>query len=88
MESKRNGTNEVIYKTKTDSQTSEANNGSQRGTMEEGMDWGFGMGICTLLYVGWMVNGNLLYSTRNSTQYSVMTYMGKESEKEGVCICV
>ena len=25
---------------------------------------------------------DLLYSTGNSTQYSVMTYMGKESKKE------
>ena len=25
---------------------------------------------------------DLLYSTENSTQYSVITYMGKESEKE------
>ena len=25
---------------------------------------------------------NLIYSTGNSTQYSVITYMGKESEKD------
>ena len=25
---------------------------------------------------------NLLYSTRNSTQYSIITYMGKESGKD------
>ena len=25
-----------------------------------GMDWGFGMGVCTLLYVEWMVYGYLL----------------------------
>ena len=30
---------------------------------------------------------DLLYSTGNSTQYSVITYMGKESEKERMCIC-
>ena len=28
---------------------------------------------------------DLLYSTGNSTQYSVIAYMGKESEKEGLC---
>ena len=28
------------------------------------------------------VNGDLLYSPGNSTQYSVINYMGKESEKE------
>ena len=31
----------------------------------------------TLLYTS---NKDLLYSTGNSTQYSVITYMGKESE--------
>ena len=29
-----------------------------------------------------IINKDLLYSTENSTQYSVITYMGKESEKE------
>ena len=29
-----------------------------------------------------MSNKDLLYSTGNSAQYSVITYMGKESEKE------
>ena len=29
-----------------------------------------------------MTEHTLLYSTRTSTQYSVITYMGKESEKE------
>ena len=28
-------------------------------------------------YMEWMVNKDLLYSTRNSTRYSVITYMGK-----------
>ena len=45
------------------------------------MDWGFGIGICTLLYMEKMVNGDLLYSTVNSIQYPVITYMRKESEK-------
>ena len=32
---------------------------------------------------------NLIYSTENSIQYSVMTYMGKESKtKEGICVYV
>ena len=33
-----------------------------------GMEWGFGTGICTLLYMKWMTNGDLLYNTGNSTQ--------------------
>ena len=45
-----------------------------------GMDWGFGTGICTLWYMEWLDNGDLLYW--NSTQYSLVIYMGKESEKE------
>ena len=28
------------------------------------------------------VNGDLLYNTGNSTQYSVIIYVGKESERE------
>ena len=43
-----------------------------------------------------MTNENFLYSTGNSIQNSVMTYMGKESKKECVyvfvlmnmCVCV
>ena len=37
------------------------------------------MNIYTLLYI---INKDLLYSTENSIQYSVITYMGKESKKE------
>ena len=29
-----------------------------------------------------MTNKDLLYSTENSTQYSVMSYLGKEYKKE------
>ena len=32
-----------------------------------------------------LANWDLLYSTGNSTQYSVIIYMGKESEKEWIC---
>ena len=35
-----------------------------------------------------MANKDLLYSTGNSTQYSVMTYMGKESKKDCRYICI
>ena len=50
------------------------------------MDWRFGTGICTLTYIDCLVNGDLLYSTENSTQYSVIIYVGKESEREQMCI--
>ena len=58
--------------------------GYQRGQM----DWGSGTGICTLLYMERMANGDLLYSTENSAQYSVITHMGKESEKEWIRVYV
>ena len=47
-----------------------------------GMNWEIGIGIYTLLYIKQLPNKDLLYSTRKSTQYTVMTYMGKESKKE------
>ena len=34
------------------------------------------------------INKDLLYSTGNSTQYSVITYIGKESEKEWIYVYV
>ena len=47
------------------------------------MDWGVGIGICTLLCIEWMVIGDPLYSTVNFTQYSGITYM-----KMAICMCV
>ena len=49
-----------------------------------GVDWGFGTGICALRCVEWLANGDLLYSIKNSTQYSVIIYVGKESTR-GFC---
>ena len=41
-----------------------------------GWDWHMHTTLCKI------INKDLLYSTGNSTQYSVMTYIGIESEKE------
>ena len=41
------------------------------------------MYIYILVCTKYIANKDLLYSTGNSTQYSVITYMGKESEKNG-----
>ena len=49
---------------------------------------GDGIDIYTLLYIKQITNKNLLYSTGNSTQYSVMTYMEKESKKEWIHVYV
>ena len=39
------------------------------------------MNTCTLLYIRKITNKDLLCSTKNSVQYSVITYMRKESKK-------
>ena len=52
------------------------------------INWKVGIDIYTLLYIKQIANKNLLYSTGNSTQYSVMAYMGKESKKEWVYVFV
>ena len=38
-----------------------------------GMDWDFGIDMYTLLYLKWITNKDLLYSTGNSTQYYITT---------------
>ena len=53
-----------------------------------GLDWEFGISRCKLLYIEWINNKALLYSTGNSTQYSVITYQGKEPEKKIRYICM
>ena len=53
----------------------------------EGIVREFGMDMYTLLYFEWIINKDLLYSTGNSTQYSVIAYMGTVSKKR-VAICV
>ena len=50
------------------------------------MIWEFGTAMCTLWHIEWMVKGKLLYSTGKSTQYPVMTYTGKESEKKWISV--
>ena len=45
-----------------------------------GINWEIGIDIYTLLYIKQVTNKNLQYSTGNSTQYSVMAYMGKGSK--------
>ena len=42
---------------------------------------------CSLLYIKEITSQNLLNSSGNFTQYSLMTYMGKEPKKR-VDICI
>ena len=51
------------------------------------MNWEIGIDIYTLLYIKWITNKDLLYNTGNS-QYSIMTYMGKELKKEWIYVYV
>ena len=52
-----------------------------KGVGGGGKDWEFGISKCKLLYIGWINNKVLLYSTENYTQYPDK-HNGKEYEKE------
>ena len=47
-----------------------------------GINQEFGINTYTLLYIKQIINKDI----RNSTQYSVITYMGKESETEWIYV--
>ena len=53
-----------------------------------GIYWETGIDIYTLLYIEKITNKDLLYSTGNSTQYSVMTYIRTESKTEWIYVYV
>ena len=53
-----------------------------------GINWEIGIDIHIILYIKYITNKDLLYSTGNSTRYSVMTYMGKDSKKEWIYVYV
>ena len=61
--------------------------GYQRGKVGGGINQEFGISNI-LLYIKQIINKGPLYSTGDSSQYSVITYMGKESEKEWIYIYV
>ena len=48
-----------------------------KGERQGGINWKIGTDIYTLLYIKQITNKDVLDSTGNSTQYSVMTYLGK-----------
>ena len=49
-----------------------------------GTEWEFGVSRFTLLYIEWINNKVLLYSTENYIQSPMINYNGKEYKK--VCI--
>ena len=80
----KKNTNELIKKTETDLLTDiEHKLTVTKVEMWHGgeINQELGMNIHTLLYIRQMTNKDLLYSTGNSTQYSVITHMRKESKK-------
>ena len=54
----------------------------------EGIGWETGIDIYILLCIKYITNKDLTYTTRSSTQYSAMTYMGKQSKKKRLDICI
>ena len=46
------------------------------------MECEFGISRCKLLYIGWINNKVLPYSTGNYIQYPVINHNGKEYEKD------
>ena len=54
------------------------------------MNWEIGIDIYKLLIlcIKQITNENVLYSTGNSTQCSVMTYVGRKSEKKEICVYI
>ena len=56
--------------------------GCQGGGGGGGMDWEAGVSRCKLLYIEWVNNKVLLYSTGNCIQCPVINHNGKEYKKE------
>ena len=52
--------------------------GCQRGGGEGGRDWKLGISRCQLIYLRWINNKILLYSTGNYIQYLMINRKGKE----------
>ena len=59
--------------------------GTNRG---KGRTRSLGLAYGTLLCMEWMSKGTCYLAPEHSTQYSVITYTGKESEKEWISVYV
>ena len=82
---KKNDTDELTFKTETDSQSSKTSLGLPKG--KRGRDEsGVGIDIYTVLYIKEIINKVVPYSTGKSTKNSLITYRGKESEKEWIYV--
>ena len=45
-----------------------------QGEQDDGMDWEFGISRCKLLYIEWIKNKVLLYTTDDYIQYPVINH--------------
>ena len=69
--------------TKIDTKTKRMNLWLPAGRMR-GRNWRqFGMDMYTLLYLKWITNNDLWYSTLNSAQFYVTTWVGRECGENG-----
>ena len=84
----KNDTNECIYKAEIDSQTQQTNLRLPKGKDAGGKNQELGINRYTLLYIKYISNKDLLYSTGNYIQYLVITYNGKESENVYIYVCI
>ena len=73
---KNNGKMNSFTKQKQTHRSRKQTYGYQGASMGE-INWEIGIDIYTLLEIEQITNKDLLYSTGNSSQYSVMAYMGK-----------
>ena len=81
-------TNALIYETETDLQTQKASLGLPKGKEAEvGINQEFGISRYKVLYIKYINNKVLQYSTGNYIQHSVINHNRKEYEKEYVYTC-
>ena len=89
VESKKNVTDELIYKTETDSMTKKANLQLPKGKGDgEGINRELGMERYTHLCLRWITNKDLLCSAWNSAQCYVAAWMGREFGGEWIRVYI
>jgi len=62
--------------------------GCQGGGVGEKKDGEFGPSRCKLLYIGWINNNSLPYSTGKYIPHALINHNGKEYKKEYIYICM
>ena len=83
MRHQKRCSSDLICKTEMDSQTLKNLWLPKPTDGERGMDHRFRIGICTLRYMEWLANGDLLLGTETSTQYSVISTWWKNLNENG-----